>query len=308
MNAKIFTMVRIGSVTKALWPLAAALLFSASVIAQKPAAKPLEPIAQPIFAVLDAGKRVEPIVLVKDGKFVDIEDEKVFVSSYYKPKSTYPIIFGGAGGGALSIVKSNIGTECGGGSADTISKPATAKLSTIVMALATKLTPNDATASYRRRPTPLERSEIEKLVRAEFEKQGIAKAVAAKLRYHNLTAVDVDGDDIPEFIGSYWLAPKATDRRLLFFIADQAAGGSIAFKVNDYSAVEPDDVMSGDVTHLDRGIGHELLLDVFDFDGDGVKEVFTIGQAFEGNNYYIYKRTGGKWERVHEVYRYRCAF
>ena len=41
---------------------------------------------------------------------------------------------------------------------------------------------------------------------------------------------------------------------------------------------------------------------------DGVKEIFTIGQAFEGNNYYVYKRTGEKWAKVFETYRYHCAF
>ena len=66
--------------------------------------------------------------------------------------------------------------------------------------------------------------------------------------------------------------------------------------------------MTNDLKDLDGGRGSELLLDVLDADGDGVKEVFTIGQAFEGNNYYVYKRAAGKWTKVFEAYRYRCAF
>jgi hypothetical protein len=80
------------------------------------------------------------------------------------------------------------------------------------------------------------------------------------------------------------------------------------FATADHSVVGPDDVMSGDVKDLDTGVGHELLLDVLDFDNDGVREIFTIGQAFEGNNYYVYKRVDGKWSKVYETYDYRCAY
>jgi hypothetical protein len=72
--------------------------------------------------------------------------------------------------------------------------------------------------------------------------------------------------------------------------------------------VTADDVMSGDLKDLDGGRGSELLLDLLDYDEDGVKEIFTIGQAFEGNNFYVYKRSGDKWNKVLETYRYRCAF
>jgi hypothetical protein len=67
-------------------------------------------------------------------------------------------------------------------------------------------------------------------------------------------------------------------------------------------------MMSSDLKDVDAGRGAELLLDVLDYDGDGVKELFTITQAFEGNNYYVYKRDGVTWKKVHETYVYRCAF
>ena len=66
--------------------------------------------------------------------------------------------------------------------------------------------------------------------------------------------------------------------------------------------------MSGDIKDLDTGILHELLLDVFDIEGDGVSEIFTIGQAFEGNNYYAYRKEGTTWKRIFETYVYRCAY
>ena len=152
-----------------------------------------------------------------------------------------------------------------------------------------------------------ERADIEKLVRDEFAKKG-ASAVATKtLRYHNLTAVDVDNDGVAEFLGSYWIAPTADERRLLFFITN-GSGTDMKFAYSEHSVVTPDQVMTSDLKDLDDGRGSELLLDVLDYDGDGVDEIFTIGQAFEGNNYYAYRRDGGKWIKVHESYVYRCAF
>ena len=298
----------------ALRLMAAALFFSPAIYAQKVKARPATkaPAKQVVFAVVDGGKRIEPMGAVDRGKLVDSNETadesapKIFAATYYKPKTTYPIIFGGAADGVLSITKSNIGTECGGSTADVTARPVKAKLSALVMALATHAGKQAATG-YRRRPTPEERKEIEILVRDEFRKQGAPAAALTDLRYHNLTALDVDGDNAPEFVGSYWVAPSDKERRLLFFVVERSAGKP-SFAVSDYSLVTPDDVMSGDVKDMDTGVGHELLLDVLDYDGDGIKEIFTVGQAFEGNNYHVYKRAGGKWTKVYETYVYRCAY
>ena len=296
----------------ALWIIAAALFFLPAIHAQKAGPKTKVPVKQVIFAVTDGGKRIEPIAAVDGGKLVDTDETadeskpKNFASTYYKPKTAYPIIFGGAADGVVSVTKSNIGIECGGSTADVVSRPVKAKLSGLVMALATPAGKH-GTSGYRRRPTPGERKEIETLVRDEFRKQGAPAAALTSLRYHNLTALDVDGDDVPEFVGSYWIAPSDKERRLLFFIAERNAGKP-SFAVSDYSLVKPDDVMTGEVKDLDTGVGHELLLDVLDYDADGVKEIFSVGQAFEGNNYHVYKRAGGKWTKVYETYAYRCAY
>ncbi|MEO6333872.1 MAG: hypothetical protein ABIO91_02725 [Pyrinomonadaceae bacterium] len=302
--------------TKTPWLIVAAFLFSTSLFAQKPSPRP-KPRAAPksvVFAVLDGGKRVEPIASIDGGKLAALDlgegvPAKLFAGAYYKPKSEYALIFGGAADGNVSIVKSNIGTECGGSSADTIFKTMKAKLSGHVMALAMNAKLNASATGFRRKPSIEERGRIEKLVAAEFTKQGASALAVKTLRYHNLTAVDVEDDDLPEFVGSYWIAPTAAERRLLFFIAEQDANGKIHFSMSEHSVVKPDGVMSGDVKDLDTGVGHELLLDVLDYDADGVREIFTIGRAFEGNNYYVYKRgDGGKWAKVFETYSYRCAY
>jgi hypothetical protein len=299
--------------TKTPWLIVAAFLFTTCAFAQKPTPKPKSSSKPVIFAVLEDGKRIEPIASVDGGKLVELNfgesvADKGFANAYYKPKSAYPLIFGGAADGSVVIVRANSGAECGGSSAETIPKPVKAKLSGLVMALATNAKFNTGTAAFRRKPTLEERREIEKLVIAEFTKHGASVAAVKNLRYHNLTALDVEDDDLPEFVGSYWIAPTPSERRLLFFIAEQDANGKILFTTAEHSVVGPDDVMSGDIKDLDTGLGHELLLDVFDFDNDGVREIFTIGEANEGNNYYVYKRTAGKWSKVYETYDYRCAY
>lgn len=267
-----------------------------------------------IFAVLNGAleeKWIEPIAVVDNGKLAETTtetDAKLFEKNYYKPRSIYAVIFGGAQDGLATVVKSNIGSECGGSSAVVSLKSNKAKLAPPVFALATNVRLKPDSKSYRRRPTPAERAEIEKLVRAEFVKNGASAAAAKTLHYHNLTAVDIDGDDTAEFVGSYWLAPTSKERRLLFFITGRPAGDAIALEHSEHSIVKPDDVMSGDLKDVDEGRGAELLVDLLDYDGDGTKEIFTIGQAFEGNNYYVYKRTNEKWTKVLETYNYRCAY
>ncbi|MGH7784557.1 MAG: hypothetical protein ACREO5_12035, partial [Candidatus Binatia bacterium] len=97
-------------------------------------------------------------------------------------------------------------------------------------------------------------------------------------------------------------------RGLLFFIAEKGSNGKYAFNYSDYQSVTPDKVMSGNMKDLDDGIYQTLLLDTFDYDGDGTAEIFTIGKAFEGNNYSVFKRTGGKWTKALDAYDYRCGY
>lgn len=295
------------------------LIFSFSCInftvAQKPQPKPKPTLKPIIFAILRGGTLIEPIAYIEGNKLSraesvedDASTEKSFGGKYYRPKVLYSLIFGGVRDGTIEVIRSNIGQECSGNSAEVISRPVKSKLSGLVMALGTNATLKATVVRYRRKPTTAERTEVEALVRSEFTKQGVAGATLKNLRYHNLTALDVDHDGEAEFVGSYWVAPRSDERNILFFIAEQDALGKYAFVISDYSAIKSDDVMSGDPKDLDGGVGHELLLDVLDYDNDGTDEIFTLGQAFEGNNYYVYKRGAGKWLKTYETYNYRCAY
>ena len=292
-------------------PLALVLTFSVSATLAQKAKQAIGKSAAPvIFAVINDGKTVEPIAFVEKGELVnyDNSDESAEIAkNYYKTGSKYNLIFGGVPSGTVTIKKSNVGTECGGSSADVSVSSGKAKLSSFVMALATNMPAKTKASGVRRMPTAAERAEIESLVRAEYRKNKVPATALKQLHYYNLTAIDADNDGAVEMIGSYWLAPRKDRRDLLFFIAEKGPSGKYTLTHSEFSAVTPKDIMSGDPRDLDT-MGGESFLDLFDYNGDGVGEIFTIEKAFEGNNYHVYARKGKQWTKIFDAYDYRCAY
>jgi hypothetical protein len=162
---------------KSLTCVALILLVVSAIFSQK-RAKPKPSKAKPIvFAVISDGERIEPIGEIDKGKLVettggDGEDESLlsFSQNYYKPKTTYNLIFGGAKNGTVTIVDSNPKSTCGKNAATVTTQSSKAKLKGLVMGLATNETPIKTASGLRRLPTAAERGEIESLVRAEFTK------------------------------------------------------------------------------------------------------------------------------------------
>ena len=290
------------------------LALTSLAVAQKkrPAAKAkAKPI---IFAVLDDGKTLEPIGEIDKGELTATasSDEgakslTTFVNAYYKPKTVYNLIFGGAKNGTVTVLGNDAKADCGKNLATATTQSAKAKLKGYVMALATSETPSKTASGVRRLPTAAERAEIETLVRAELTKQGVSAKAAKVLKYYNLTALDVDADGKAEMVGSYWAETSAKERNLLFFIAEKNADGAYQFGYSEYAKVTPADLMSGEMKDLDE-LGGELLLDAMEYNGDSTAEIFTISRAFEGNNFHVYSRQDGKWTRVYEGYNYHCAY
>jgi len=268
-----------------------------------------------IFAVLNDGQTLEPIAAVDKNKLVasvggdgEAKPLKSFVNTYYKPQTTYNLIFGGAINGKVTVKSSSPNSDCGKNLATVTTQSAKAKLKGMVMGLATNETTPKSAKGVRRLPTAAERSEIESLVRAEFAKQKVSANALKKLRYYNLTALDVDDDGEAEMVGSFWVESSVKERNLLFFIAEKDSSGDYELGYNEYEKVTPDDLMSGDLKDLDAGIGSQLLLDALQYNGDTTAEIFTINKAFEGNNFHVYSRQDGKWTRVFEGYNYHCAY
>ncbi len=268
-----------------------------------------------IFAVLNDGKTLEPIAFVQKGKLAPTVDGgseaktiAAFNRTYYKPKGIYRLIFGGANAGTATVVSSDSKMECSANMAQVTTKTTKTKLGGFVMALATDTPTKKIASGLRRKPTAAERAEIESLVRAELTNQKVAAGNLKNLRYHNLTALDADNDKKAELVGSFWVETGATERALLFFIAEKNANGKYEFGFSEFRIIKQEEVMSGEIKSVDEGVYHELLLDVFDYDDDGVSEVFTYIQSFEGAGFNAYKRENGKWVMAFEGSNYHCGY
>ncbi len=276
---------------------------------KNPPAKPPKPI---IFAVLNDGQTLEPVAYI-NGKRLENpvggdSDEGIiaaFSRVYYKTAASYKLVFGGSNAGAVTVKKSNAKSECSKNTADVSVRSSKVILKGFVMGLATNAVIKNKAAAVRRRPTTAERSEVEALVKKEFAKK---KLTATTLKSQNLTAIDVNNDGKVELVGSYWIDVDKFTRDLLFFIADKGANGKYSFGHVAYSRVEQKDVMSQEIKDVDDGIYHEVLLDSFDFDGDGVNEIFTTQPSFEGAGFTAYQRKGNKWVNIFENANYHCAY
>lgn len=291
------------------------LSISGTFAQRRTKARPAAKAKQIVFAVLQDGQTLEPIGIIEKGELKETAggngDAKTltsFVNTYYKPKTTYNLIFGGATQGTVTVKSSNPKSDCGKNLADVSTVSSKAKIKGLVMGLATNGNTAKKASGLRRLPTFPERGEIESLVREEFTRQGVSPEAVKNMKYHNLTALDVDNDGKAELVGTFWAENSDKERNLLFFIAEKDGSGKYKFGYSEYQKVTPKDVMSGELKDLDDGRGHELLLDILDYDADSTAEVFTINQAFEGNNFHVYDRRDGKWTRVFEGYNYHCAF
>ncbi len=267
-----------------------------------------------VFAVINGGKTIEPIATLSKNKLFkpvggdeSFAKKKVFVNTYYKAKSKYNLIFAGKIAGSVNILKANPESDCSSNMAEVSTVSDKAKLSDRVLGLATNksLTTQNG---IRRMPTRKERIQIESLVRRELVKNKIPKRKTINLKYLNLTALDLDKGKAVEFVGSFFAEVSKTERAILFFIAEKSRAGYYYLNKSNFSRVKQKDLMNEDIKTVDSGVYHELLLDVMDYNGDGIKEVFTMVQGFEGNTFTVYGRKKGKWYKTFEFSNYHCGF
>lgn len=273
---------------------------------------PAKPPKQIIFAVLYDGAVLEPVAYINGRRLenpVGGDSDKGIINAfskvYYKNGTTYRFVFGGTGAGSVTVKKSNATGDCSRNTAQIgVNSPKVIPKG-FVMGLATNAVIKNKAAGVRRRPTTAERNEAEALVKKEFAKQ---KLTATVLKSQNLTAIDVNNDGKLELVGTYWIEVDKFTRDLLFFIADKGANGKYTIGVANYSRIEQKDVMSQNIKDVDDGVYHEVFLESFDFDGDGVNEIFTYQPSFEGAGFTAYKRVGKKWDNIFENANYRCGY
>lgn len=162
-----------------------------------------------VFAVTNEGQMLEPIAYIESGALVDADGGdagtqllKTFSGAYYQPKTSYTLIFGGSAAGQVQVLSNDPASDCGKNLAQALAQSTRTNLKGLVMALATNAPVKAPEPGVRRPPTAAERAEVETLVRAELTKQKVAAANLKTLRYHNLTALDVDNDGKAELVST----------------------------------------------------------------------------------------------------------
>lgn len=281
--------------------------------AQRRAAAPAKTV---IFAVLNDGKAIEPIGYIgAKGVMtpaIDGASESAvltaFHRTYFAKAKMFPLIFGGKVSGNVTVISSNPRGECVNYLATVTTKATRTPLKGNIMALATNAKIAKPGSGIRRLPSPAERAEIEALVRDMFVKDGISAEIAKDLKYHNLTALDVNSDGQAEMVGTFWVEPTATERQLLFFIAELGSDKKYRFGYAESKKVKQEDTMSEDIKDVDTGVYHERLLDIFDIDDDGDSEIFSYVMSFEGAGFNVYKRQGDGWVTHFEGSNYHCGY
>jgi hypothetical protein len=291
-------------------------LVSAADAQRRPVAKPAKPTKTVIFAVLNDGKAVEPIGYIgAKGVMTPAIDGASeapvltgFHRTYFAKGKMFPLIFGGKVSGNVTVTSSDPRGECVNYLANVTTKTTRSALKGNIMALATNAKITKPGSGVRRLPTPAERAEIETLVREAFAKKAISEEVVKNLKYHNLTALDVNNDGQAEMVGSFWVEPSATEREVLFFIAELGADKKYRFGYSESRRIKQEETMSEDIKDVDSGVYHERLLDIFDIDGDGDSEIFSYVMSFEGAGFNVYKRQGDGWINHFEGSNYHCGY
>lgn len=291
------------------------LIFGIGVVdAQRRAAA--SPAKTVIFAVLNDGKAIEPIGYIgAKGAMtpaIDGASEAAVLSAfhrtYFAKGKMFPLVFGGKVSGNVTVTSSDPRGECVNYLGNVTTKTTRSPLKGNIMALATNAKIIKPGSGVRRLPTPAERAEIEALVRDRFVKDGISEEVAKALKYHNLTALDVNSDGQAEMVGTFWVEPSATDRQLLFFIAELGADKKYRLGYSESKKVAQAETMSEEIKDVDSGVYHERLLDIFDVDADGDSEIFSYVMSFEGAGFNVYKRKGDVWVNHFEGSNYHCGY
>lgn len=283
------------------------LVSAVSAFGQKAPPRPI------IFAVLDNGTTLEPIAYVTKNKLAEPVNGgdadniiSAFNKTYYKPATIYKLIFGGANAGVVKVKGSNPKADCRKNTATATTTSSKVQLKGLVMGLATNAPIKTTNAAYRRKPTPEEKLEMDALAKAEFLKEKLTPKV---LRYQNLTALDPDNDGKADLVASYWIEIDKLTRGLLFFVASRGSNGKYAVGYKEYRSVDQANMMSGaEITAVDEGVYQEVLLDTFDYDGDGNGEIFTHQAGLEAGGFAAYKRNGPKWIKAYEFSNYHCGF
>lgn len=246
---------------------------------------------------------MDALVIINKGKYIDPVGDaggntmKPFAEKYFQAGKHYRVLLGGGEVGTATVKSSAEGCNT---IHSTVSIDSSTKIGGRIKGLATNSETLGKKASSRRALTAAERAAVMTLVKNIYRQHKISNALLQRsLIVNNLTATDLNGDGQFEVIGDFKIAISSTStegpRRDLFLIATPDGAGYKA-ELAEFQAYR-----------MNSGFGHGVgFADQLDIDGDGISEVVTINEGFDGYGYSIYKKQGGRWRDIYSVMGDAC--
>jgi hypothetical protein len=214
-------------------------------------------------------------------------DHAEFEARYFRPGRTYRLLAGGSEIGTVKVVKL---TDLGGSLAASVdvTPPRSKRDWNRRRVLAVGSLHVAPRKPVRRWLDAAEEKAIWNLAEGELRARRVPASLFAEMEGGSFISGDLNRDGHRDVIGSF----KAYDARSqrthnLFLIAMGDETGGLRVEHAWYYTYVGDSGQS------------ESLVDTIDLDEDGTDEVVVTKDFFEGNEYEILKRNGGKWKRVY---------
>jgi hypothetical protein len=241
---------------------------------------------------------ISPVVLFQGGRFGPPYStaggegaRRRFVEKYFPLGKTYFLIFGGGNAGSLKI-RSGYWQDGVYAYGELVADPeAEGRIRGQIHALATDYDTTARGSAWRRSLTATERAAAIDLAKTSFLENKVPATALARMEVSNLTAIDVDGDNKAELVGSFKIPQTQSDKppHFLFLIAE-GEGQTYKTARANYQ-FNPD--------QAEYPLGLEMFAEYLDIDGDGTSEIVTVstGRAFK-DFFLVYQRKNGKWSQV----------
>jgi len=284
--------------------LVAALLAAAAIARPQP---------QVLFAVINRGEElaIEPVAMVTktpgpcagcwrlhfvDARWNDDMTDDVFAERYYRHGRTYRVLTGGFEAGTATVDKPT--------SLGCVSLAATVKITPPLPdywpALAVGSMHVPPRTADRLEATDEEKAALTVLARRGYRDRGVRAAILDKTEGTDLLSIDLNHDGTRDLIGAFEIGSTtdldkilpAHELHRLFLIAIGDGAGN--YHTDYVWYFHWADGMSENNTE------DMHVVDTLDLDEDGVDEVITSTNGYEGNEYQILKRgRNGKWTIVY---------
>jgi hypothetical protein len=216
--------------------------------------------------------------------------QKDLIDDYYQPGAKYDVFRGGVRAGTVSILPGdNYGCQPIERGATRTGKPTPHWRGADAVAGETLGLAHRK--SRLRGPTDAETREFLAIVRRVFAIKAVPADALANIKSENLAATDLNGDGRTDFIGSFAVRDSRKSH-VLFLVAMRDARGTLRADVIRYDrALNAED---------DASAKNWTLVDVEDFDGDGIDEIIVEGHGWEWSWYDILKlKREAEWEVIY---------